>query len=258
MRERRRTTLLYLTVIAGSGTLVFPIYWMLVTAITDAGAIRSYPPVFFPAEPTLAAFKAVLVDRPMLAWIKNSALVAVGSTGLSMVVSVLAGYSLSRYRSRTAEAVGLSILVSKMIPTTLLVIPLFVVFKKLGLIADLSSAALAHCTVTIPFATWMLKGYFDSIPRELEEAAMVDGCAALAALWRVILSWNEFVFSRTLLVSEPDSWTVTVGIASIKGEYIISWNEVMAASAIAALPIILVFLWLERYLVAGLTAGAQR
>ena len=139
----------------------------------------------------------------------------------------------------------------------------------------LASAALAHCTVTIPFAIWMLKAYFDSIPRELEEAAQIDGCNPLATLWRVvlpvslpglgatalyafILSWNEFAFSRTLLISRPENWTVTIGIASISGEYVVSWNEIMAAAAIVALPIVAVFLWLERYLVVGLTAGAQK
>jgi multiple sugar transport system permease protein len=257
------------------GVLVFPLWWMLVTAVADPADIRHYPPVFFPTSPSFAAFRAVLLHRPMLRWIGNSALVAGGSTALTMLLGVFGGYALSRFSSAPARVAGMGILIAKMIPTTLLVIPLYVVFRELGLIGTLSSAALAHCTVTIPFAIWMLKAYFDSIPRELEDAAMIDGCSPLGTLWRVvlpvslpglgatalygfILSWNEFAFSRTLLIGRPENWTVTIGIASIRGEYIVSWNEIMAAAAIAALPIVLVFLWLERYLVAGLTAGAQK
>lgn len=257
------------------GLLIFPLWWMLVTAVAEPGTLRGYPPVFLPLAPTLRAFHAVLFDRPLLRWIGNSAAVAAISTGMTMVLSVLAGYALSRFSSRLARGAGLGILLAKMIPTTLLVIPLYVMFRELGLAATLLSAALSHCTVTIPFAIWMLKAYFDSVPRELEEAAMIDGCNPLGTLWRVvlpvslpglgatalyafILSWNEFAFARTLLISRPENWTVTIGIAAISGEYIVSWNEIMAAAVIVALPVVAMFLWLERYLVIGLTAGAGK
>jgi multiple sugar transport system permease protein len=248
---------------------------MLVTAVAAPADIRQYPPVFLPLHPDWGAFHAVLFNRPLPLWILNSLAVAAMATGLSMLLAISAGYALSRFSSRAARGAGITILVAKMIPTTLLVIPLYVLFRDIGLGATLLSAALSHCTVTIPFAIWMLKAYFDSIPRELEEAAMIDGCNPLATLWRVvlpvslpglgatalyafILSWNEFAFSRTLLIGRPESWTVTIGLASISGEYVVAWNEIMAAAAVVALPIIIVFLWLERYLVVGLTAGAQK
>ena len=271
----RRQMLPAVTAFLACAVLLFPVWWMLVTAVAPPDDIRAYPPVFFPTHPSFAAFHSILTDRPMLRWIANSLIVAGMSTALTMVLGVLGGYALSRFPSRTTRAVGMSVLLAKMIPTTLLVIPLYVLFREAGLLSTLASAALAHCTVTIPFAIWMLKAYFDSIPFELEEAAAIDGNTPLGALWHIvlpvslpglgatalyafILSWNEFAFSRTLLFSEPDNWTVTIGIASIRGEYIISWNEIMAASAIVAVPIILVFVWLERYLVVGLTAGAQK
>ena len=272
---RQRTAWLALAAFAACALLLFPLWWMLVTSVADPADIRHYPPVFLPANPSFAAYRTILFERPMLRWIGNSLIVAGLSTALTMVLGVLGGYALSRFSGRTLRAAGLGVLVAKMIPTTLLVIPLYILFRDLGLLATLTSAALAHCTVTIPFAIWMLKAYFDSIPSELEEAASIDGTTRLGALWRVILpvslpglgatalyafilSWNEFAFARTLLLSQPDNWTVTIGIASIRGEYIISWNEIMAASAIVAVPIIAVFLWLERYLVVGLTAGAQK
>lgn len=271
----RRQAWSALGALAMCAVLLFPIWWMLVTAVTPPDDLRAYPPAFFPSHPSAAAFRTILFDRPMPRWIMNSLIVAGLSTALTMVLGVLGGYALSRFSSRAVRAVGMSVLLAKMIPTTLLVIPLYVLFREYGLLGTLASAALAHCTVTIPFAIWMLKAYFDSIPPELEEAAAIDGTTPLGALWRIvlpvslpglgatalyafILSWNEFAFSRTLLFSEPANWTVTIGIASIRGEYIISWNEIMAASAIVAVPVIVVFLWLERYLVVGLTAGAQK
>jgi len=167
--------------------LLFPLWWMLVTAVADPSEIRHYPPLFLPIAPDFGAFRAVLFDRPMLRWIGNSGVVAALSTVLTIVLGVLGGYALSRFSSRPVRAAGLGILIAKMIPTTLLVIPLYVLFRELGLLATLASAALAHCTVTIPFAIWMLKAYFDSIPTELEEAAAIDGTTPLGALWRIIL-----------------------------------------------------------------------
>ena len=162
-----------------------------------------------------------------------------------------------------------------MLPATLLVIPLFAIFREFRLIGSLWSIVLAHSTLIVPFSTWMLKGYFDSIPRELEQAAMVDGCSQLGALFRVILpvatpglaatalygfvlSWSDFIYARTFLTVEQTKWTANMGIATLKGEYITDWNEVMAASLLAAIPIILVYMLLERYLVGGLTAGAEK
>jgi multiple sugar transport system permease protein len=191
-----------------------------------------------------------------------------------MVISTLAGYSLSRYAVPGSRGMGIFLLTSRMLPSTLLVIPLFVFFRQLGVINDLRSVIIANTTFTIPFATWMLKGYFDSVPKELEEAAMIDGCNPLSALaqvvlpisapglaatalYSIILAWDEFLFARTFLTSNS-VWTVTVGLGSFKGEYITYWNEVMAAALIGTVPIILAFLFLERYLVSGLAAGAYR
>jgi len=273
--RRIRLPLLYASVCGVCALVLFPIYWMVNTSLAPANKLRSFPPVFFPDEPNWAIYWQVLTERPLLLWLQNSALAAIAAVVLSMSVSVLAAYSLSRYRVRGGPSLGLFILVSKMLPATLLVIPLFAIFREAGLIGSLWSIVLAHATLIIPFSTWMLKGYFDSIPRELEQAAMIDGCGPIAALFRVVLpvaapglaatalygfvlSWADYVFARTFLTAEQTAWTANVGIATLKGEYITGWNEVMAASMLAALPIILIYLFLERFLVGGLTAGAEK
>jgi multiple sugar transport system permease protein len=274
-RSLTATVLLYATVIGVCALVMFPIYWMFTTSLSPASQLRTFPPVFFPEAPQWQVYWSILTERPLLLWLGNSTFAAVAATLLSLSVSVLAAYSLSRYRVRGGPSLGLFILVSKMLPATLLVIPLFAIFREIGLIGSLWSIVLAHATLIIPFSTWMLKGYFDSIPRELEQAAMIDGCGPLSALFRVVLpvaapglaatalygfvlSWADYVFARTFLTAEQTAWTANVGIATLKGEYITGWNEVMAAAMLAALPIILIYLFLERYLVGGLTAGAEK
>jgi multiple sugar transport system permease protein len=226
-------------------------------------------------EPAWDVFASVLAARPILFWMGNSALIAAAAVALSMTVSVAAAYSLSRFRVRGGHSLGLFILTAKMLPATLLVIPLFSIFSSINLIGSVWSVILSHATLIVPFSTWMLKGYFDTVPTELEQAAMVDGSSPLGALFRVVLpvsapglaatalygfvlSWSDYVYARTFLTNAQQNWTVILGITTMKGEYISGWNEISAASIMAAVPIIAIYLFLERYLVGGLTAGAEK
>jgi multiple sugar transport system permease protein len=274
-RRSLRTLALYAGVALTCAILVFPIYWLVVTALSEPSQLRQLPPSFWPAEPRWGVFGQIMAEKPILLWLGNSALAAIGAVAISMVVSVLAGYSLSRFRVRGGQSLGLFILTAKMLPATLLVIPLFGIFRNLELIGSLWSIILAHATLIIPFTTWMLKGYFDTIPRELEQAAMVDGCSPLGALVRVILpvsapglaatalygfvlSWSDYAYARTFLTNAQGNWTANLGITTMKGEYISNWSDISAASILVALPILLIYLFLERYLVGGLTAGAEK
>jgi multiple sugar transport system permease protein len=274
-RNRRDSIILYATVALTCALLVFPIYWLVVTALSEPDQLRQLPPKFWPDEPRWSVFAKIMAERPILQWLGNSALAAIGAVTLSMTVSVLAGYSLSRFHVRGGQSLGLFILTAKMLPATLLVIPLFGIFRQLELIGSLWSIILAHATLIIPFTTWMLKGYFDTIPRELEQAAMVDGCSPLGAMVRVILpvsapglaatalygfvlSWSDYAYARTFLTNAQGNWTANLGITTMKGEYISNWGDISAASILVALPILLIYLFLERYLVGGLTAGAEK
>ncbi|CAH1671265.1 MAG: carbohydrate ABC transporter permease [Chelatococcus sp.] len=276
MRARSsRQALLYLGVVLTCGVLLFPIYWLVVTALSPADSLHHLPPKFWPDVPQWGIFREIIEQRPIPLWLGNSILAALGSVGISMFVSVFAGYSLSRFRLRGGPSLGLFILTAKMLPATLLVIPLFGIFRQLGLIGSLWSIILAHATLIVPFSTWMLKGYFDTIPRELEQAAMVDGCSPLGAMFRVILpvatpglaatalygfvlSWSDYAYARTFLTNSQTNWTANLGITTMKGEYITNWNQISAAAVLVALPIIVIYLFLERYLVGGLTAGAEK
>lgn len=274
-RTTSQNIALYAGVVAVCAFLLFPIYWLVVTALATSAELSQLPPTFWPESPQWETFTKVWAERPIPLWLFNSTLAALGSVALSMFVSVLAGYSLSRFSVRGGHSLGLFILTAKMLPATLLVIPLFSIFRSVGLIGSLWSLVIAHSTFIIPFTTWMMKGYFDTIPRELEQAAMVDGCSPLSAMVRVILpiatpglaatalyafvlSWADYAYARTFLTNEQGSWTANLGITTMKGEYVTDWNEIAAAAVFIAVPIIVIYLFLERYLVGGLTAGAEK
>lgn len=274
-RNLVQTLALYGVVILTVAMILFPVYWLVVTAITTTDELYRLPPSFWPDDPQWDIFVRVWEAKPILRWLANSTLAALGSVALSMLVSVGAGYALSRYTMKGGTTMGLFVLTAKMLPATLLVIPLFSIFSSMGLIGSLWTLILAHSTMIIPFATWMLKGYFDTIPRELEQAAMVDGCSPVGAMVRVVLpiatpglaatalyafvlSWADYAYARTFLVNSPDNWTANLGITTMQGEYVTYWNDIAAASVFVALPIIAIYLFLERYLVGGLTAGAEK
>jgi len=276
MKVNTRSLLwIYAVVVPLCALLIFPIYWLFNTAISAPDQLRQLPPSFWPDAPRWEVFATVLRERDIVRWLGNSTLVALGSVALSMSVSVLAGYSLSRFRVRGAGALGMFILTAKMLPATLLVIPLFGIFRTFDLIGSLWSVILAHATLIIPFSTWMLKGYFDTIPRELEQAAMVDGCSPIGAMVRVVLpvatpglaatalygfvlSWSDYAYARTFLTSAQDNWTANLGLTTMKGDYYTNWGDISAAAILITLPIVVIYLFLERYLVGGLTAGAEK
>lgn len=274
-RSRTGQIGIYAAVIVTVVLLLFPIYWMTITALSPANQLRSFPPVFFPEDPQWGVFSELLATQPFALWLKNTIFIAVATMVLALSVSILAAYALSRYRLRGGTTIGLFILTSKMLPATLLVIPFFAIFKQLGLVGSLWSVVITQSTLIVPFCTWMLKGYFDTIPEELEHAALVDGCSPLATIFRIVLpvaapglaatalyafviSWSDFLFARTFLQTSESQWTLNMGIAALKGEYITDWNVIMAASLMASIPILLVFLFLERFLVGGLASGAEK
>ena len=256
--------------------VLFPVYWMFVTSILPSRMVLSRDPPLIPPldAASFASYFEVFRRRPVLTWILNSAMVVAGSTLVSLFVATLAGYSLSRFRTRAQELTGLTLLLTKMLPGSLIVIPFFIMATTFHLIDSLWALMLANAAVGVPFATWLLKGFFDGIPRDLEHAAMIDGCGhmtaflyiiiplarpgiAACAIYLAILSWSEFVFAKTL-INDQARWTITTGMVSFIGEHGIEWSALMAAGVISMVPMIVLFVLLEPFLVSGMTAGSQR
>lgn len=205
----------------------------------------------------------------------NSAIVGLATTFIGTVVSALAGYSLARFRFFGSGVMDRFVLLSYVIPAILLVVPIYVFMVGLGLEDTLVSVVLAHLTLTIPFGIWLLRGFFRDIPVDLDEAARVDGASRIGVLWRIVLpvslpglaavavfifmeSWNEFLFS-SVLISSRSSQTFPVGLYSVAGTYgDIRWGETMAAAVVGTIPVFMLFLLFQRWLVAGLTSGAVK
>jgi multiple sugar transport system permease protein len=252
---------------------LFPLYWMVLTALRPKAVTMVWPPRLLPqpGELSVTTLASVVTDTPAPGWALNSLIIAVSTTIAVVLVSTLAGYALSRSRGGAARGFGLVILVAKMLPSTLLVVPLYVMFHRAGLLGSPASVVLANLAFATPFATWMMKGFFDAIPPTIEEAALIDGCGHLGALFRIalplalpgtaavalyafIMAWNDFLFARTFLPGGADT-TLTVGATQFLSETEMEWNRVMAVALLATLPVAAVFLWLQRHFVSGLAQG---
>ncbi len=257
----------------------FPIYWVLNTSLQQPYALRQFPPQFFPSEFNWVNFVQIFIQTGIAKWLGNSLFIAAIVIILTLLVGIPGAYSLSRYQYRETRALGLLMLVSQMLPATLLSIPLFIMFRDLGLTfstgGKVVAVVLSHCAIVLPFVVWMLKGYFDTIPREIEESVWMDGGSRLYSLIHIItplavpglaatglysfvLSWNDYIFSKIFLASTRNAWTISLGISSFKGEFITPWNQVMAVSLLSAAPILLVMVTMQKYFISGLTAGSGK
>jgi multiple sugar transport system permease protein len=269
-----RPYLLLATALICLVVVLFPFYWIVITSILPTEIVLSRNPPLLPplGEITFAAYFEVFARKPLLTWISNSMMITAGTLAITISTGAMAGYSLSRFRTKAQQAMGFGLLASKMLPGSLIIIPFFILFSKAGLIESKLGVILANSATAVPFATWLLKGFFDAIPRELEQAAMIDGCnewqafrhivlplaapgLAAASAYIAIVTWADLVFARTLN-SKPENWVVTVGLQSFTGEYLVEWGALMAASAVSLLPMLVLFLLLEPFLVKGSTQGS--
>jgi multiple sugar transport system permease protein len=247
---------------------------MFLTAVKPEAELRTSPPQFLPVRWRLWNFVEVLSDPGFRAWLEVSLLVAVTSTVIVMVAAVPAAYHTARHRFRGRSAFLLLVLVSLMFSPTALVVGLYREFFDLGLINTYAALILTNAAFNLAFAIWILRAFFASIPREIEEAATVDGCGRLGALLRIVLplsrpalatavifafiaAWNEYIVALTLMI-DADKRPLTVGITSYVTAYVQHWNLLFAASVIAIVPVVVLFAVIERHLVNGLTAGGVK
>jgi multiple sugar transport system permease protein len=260
-------------VVIGLLWTLIPVYWILVTSLKPDLAIYREPSLF-PSQPTLEHYRRTLTATPFLTFMLNSAKVAVVTTILAMVFGTLAAYAISRLQFRGRTYVARSVVVTYLVPGSLLFIPMFQVIHSLGLIDNILGLMVTYLTFTVPFATWMVTGYFRSIPMELEEAALVDGCNRLQALVNVIMpislpalavvalfaftnSWNEFLYAL-IFIGRDSQKTLTVGLIGLVRGDTFPWGPMMAASLMGSLPPILVYVISQKWVVTGLAAGSVK
>jgi multiple sugar transport system permease protein len=254
---------------------LFPVLWMVSTAVKPPDEIRTADPTFVPSRVTGEHFALVLWESNFLVYVRNSLLVATTVTAATLVVSTLAGYAFSRFqRLPGITAAGVGMILGQLVPGVLLVVPLYITMKNLGLLDSLWSLILTYTTFSVPLSTLMLKGFFDQVPTEVEEAAELDGCPSWQVVWRIALplavpglmttalyafvqSWNEFLFGYTF-ISQDDRRTLTPGLADFIGLWTVDWGALMAAASLAVLPVTIAYLYLQRYLISGIATGATK
>ena len=254
-------------------TLV-PFYWMVATSLKKDKEIYGFEATLFPHRPTLDSYRRIFAQTPFVKYMRNSTVVAVGTTLASLALASLGAYALARLRFPGRSVIARGLIFTYLVPPSLLFIPLFAVMSTLSLIDTRSGLTLAYLGFTVPFCTWLLLGYFRSVPLELEEAALVDGCSRLGALVRIILpmslpalavvaffaftqAWNEFLYAN-VFVNSVDVRTVTTGLTLFIVEDVFFWGPMMAASCLATLPPLILYLVFQRWVVKGLTLGAVK
>lgn len=265
----------YGILVSVSAFCLFPFLWMVDTAFKPVDEVLSTTPSFFIHQPTLHNFAAVLLHSPFLIYLRNSIIVSVFSTLVTMVSATFCAYALSRWgRQRPIRIVSGALLASQIIPGVLLLVPLYMTMRNLGLLSTYLSLILVYCTFMVPLAVFMLRGFFDAVPIELEEAAALDGCSRPAFLLRVLLplsipgllatglfgfvtAWNEFMFGY-VLINDDSHRTLTPGIMLFRGAHETDWGALMAASVLTILPVAVAFLYLQRFLAGGLTMGSVK
>lgn len=253
---------------------LFPFAWIVCTALKDLSETFLIPPSWWPRHPTLENFVKIWTIQSFGRYFLNSLIVSGVTTLLSIVLASLAGYGFSRFKLPGGRAMMVGVLAAQMFPGIVLLIPYFTLASRLQMLNTYAVLILAYTSFSLPFCVWMMKGFFDGIPQELDEAATIDGCSALGAFSRVVLplslpgvvataifsflvAWNEFLFA-VVLATRENMYVVTVGIALNIGQFRIQWNELMAGAVLATVPTIILYALLERHLVRGLSAGAVK
>lgn len=264
----------YLLVALAVAAFTFPLVWMASVSFKSEAEQFVTPPTLVPIEPVLGNYRRLLADTNFPRYVWNSSVVAICTVLLALGIASPGAYALTRFPFLARPLFASAILFVYMFPPILLGVPLFVIFTALGLTNTLAGLVLAHTTFALPFVLWMLRDFFLAVPREVEEAALVDGCGRPRVLWNVvlpvarpglvaagiftfILSWNDYIYALILMTSESKK-TITVGIALFVESTTIEPGLMMAGGVLITIPVLVLFMFVQRYLVQGLAAGAVR
>lgn len=252
-----------------------PFYWTVITAFKSSRQVTAFESVFWPAPWTTQQFDTLFgPTRNFALWYQNTLLVSIVSTAISVIVAAMGGYGLTRLRWRGSNIFGSSVLIAYLMPPIMMFIPMYQIFTALKLTNSLTGLMVAYPTFGLPFVTWLMMGYYASIPKEMEEAALIDGCNHFQAFWKVVLplvmpalmaasmfaitlAWKEFIFAYIFL-SKDRLYTLTIGMAQMIVGDVLPWGELSAAALLMSIPVAILYIVGQRFMVAGLTAGAVK
>lgn len=254
--------------------VLFPIVWMVFASMRPTAETVAYPPVWWPRDVTFAAYAGIFGDQRELRYFANSYIISGSTALLCLALGVPCAYGFSRFKIRAAPVILLVLLALQMLPNVSVVLQFFEMARRFGIYNTHFALIVTHSAFVLPITIWLLKGFFDSIPIALEEAAMVDGATRLEAMWHVVLppalpglvstavfaflwSWNEFLFA-VVLTSGADAAPLTIRMSQFFSQFGRDWSGIMALNVLAAIPLVVAFIFVQRWVVAGLTAGAVK
>ena len=254
--------------------VLFPFYWMTITSFKSEDQMRSLISMFWPSPVVLENYWQLLTRTDFLSWYRNSAIVSVASTFVATAVGTIGAYALARLKFMGRAFMSSAVLITYLVPPAILFIPLYAQIRAFGLSDSLAGLIATYPSFTVPFVTWLLMGYFESIPVELEEAAMIDGATRFGAFRRVILplaapgvlaaalyaftqAWNEFLYAL-VFITNVKLRTLPVGLSTFITGDVYGWGYLMAGAVLTTLPVIAVYIYLQKYMVEGLTAGSVK
>lgn len=253
---------------------LFPIYWLVKISVTPDQLIYTEGTALWPSTATLGNFTTVIFQTDFLVFFRNSLIVSLGTAVVTTLIAAAAGYAFSRFDFRGKRIVIALMLLTQMFPLLMIIAPIYRLVASMGLLNSLSSLILVYTAFNIPFATFLMQSFFDGIPKDLEDAAMMDGCTRFQALRKVILpltlpglgatlgfiftaAWSEVLFAL-MLINSNDKMTFPVGLLTFVSKFSVDWGQMMAAGVLALVPSCLFFVFIQRYLVQGLTSGAVK
>ncbi|MFI7023225.1 sugar ABC transporter permease [Micromonospora sp. NPDC049900] len=272
-RSPARSVLLHGTLILASLIAVGPIAWVLLSSLKPGYAIQSSELTLF-RDTTLANYSYVLTSTNFPRWFLNSVIVAAFTMGIGIFLSATTGYAVSRFNFPGRRPLMMVFLVTQMFPVAILIVPIYTIMARLGLINTMPALIVAYLTIAVPFCAWMLKGYFDSIPTSLDEAAALDGCGPFATFWRVVLplarpavavtafytfltAWGEVAYASAFIQTD-NKFTLAYGLQQFVPQFNPQWEYLTAAAVLVTVPAGLVFFFAQKHLVSGLTAGGTK
>jgi multiple sugar transport system permease protein len=269
-----QSTLAYALLLALLLIVIFPFYWMTITSFKGEDQMRSLASMFWPSPVVVENYQQLLGKTEFATWYRNSVVVAVSSTLLATAVGTIGAYALARLSFLGRAFMASTVLITYLVPPSILFIPLYAQIRNLGLADSLAGLIVAYPSFTVPFVTWLLMGYFESIPVELEEAAMIDGATRFGAFRRVVLplaapgllaaalyaftqAWNEFLYAL-VFITNVKLRTLPVGLSTFITGDVYGWGYLMAGAVLTTLPVIAAYVYLQKFMVEGLTAGSVK
>lgn len=267
--------MIHLTLILSCIIAIYPILRVVSVSLRPGDRLLSTSLAIIPEDASFQNYITVLTEKDFLLWVWNSAAITIATAIIGVVLASTSAYAFSRWRFPGRTAGLIFLLATQMIPAAMLMVPLFILAVRLDLIGTYRGLVIAYSVTSIPFSVWILKGYYDTIPRDLEEAALIDGSSRIGTFYRIILplstpalaivflfnfmnAWNDYLLAKVFLANATDIWTWPLGLQLLQGQFTTAWGQFAAASILVMIPVVALFLYSSKYLITGLTAGGVK